>query len=220
MPAVFSALTFVTALGIPAPAAFAGGICGTLADELTAERAGLELEWMVSVPIDHTQGGIEHVVIDDDLVIVQAGDGGVHAIHTGPVTPDGRCNPRQAAGDIEKEREADHAMNAVRIIAGQRGSPVVQNRLPGVELDHIADQLGEGIDQEQHPDVTDPERAGSQRQIGKAYDRIGGTAADQHAGIGQHPPKDGSRGGRGAHARPLSSRRTIASAARSEDGRA
>jgi len=94
VPVVASALTLVTALGIPAPAAFAGGICGTLADELTAERAGLELEWMVSLPIDHTQGGIEHVVIDDDLVIVQAGDGGVHAIHTGPVTPDGRCNPQ------------------------------------------------------------------------------------------------------------------------------
>lgn len=94
VPAVFSALTLVTTLGLPAPAAFAGGICGTLADELTAERAGLELEWMVSLPIDHTQGGIEHVVIDDDLVIVQAGDGGVHAIHTGPVTPDGRCNPQ------------------------------------------------------------------------------------------------------------------------------
>ncbi len=94
VPAVLSAMAILSAtVTLPSPV-LAGEICGTLADELTAERAGLELEWMVSLPIDHTQGGIEHVVIDDDLIIVQAGDGGVHAIHTGPVTPDGRCNPQ------------------------------------------------------------------------------------------------------------------------------
>jgi len=94
IPAVVSAMTILSPLGIPASVARAAGICGTLADELTAERAGLELEWMVSLPIDTTQGGISHVVIDDELVIIQAADGGVHAIHTGPVTPDGRCNPQ------------------------------------------------------------------------------------------------------------------------------
>jgi hypothetical protein len=92
--ALSAAAIFSASLAIAPSARAGGGICGTLADELTAERAGLELEWMVSLPIDHTQGGIEHVVIDDDLVIVQTGDGGVHAIHTGAVTPDGRCNPQ------------------------------------------------------------------------------------------------------------------------------
>ena len=56
------------------------GLGSPLADELAAERAGLEVEWRVNLPIDHTQGGIEHVVFGDGIVIVQAGDGGVHAM--------------------------------------------------------------------------------------------------------------------------------------------
>ena len=94
MPVALSAMALFSAALVITPPVRAAGICGTLADELTAERAGLEVEWMVSLPIDHTQGGIVHTIIDDDLIIVQAGDGGVHAIHTGPVTPDGRCNPQ------------------------------------------------------------------------------------------------------------------------------
>lgn len=95
LPAALSAALLATCpVAVLPRAALAGGICGTLADELAAERAGLEVEWRVSLPIDHTQGGIVEVLVDDDLVIVQAGDGGVHAIHTGPVTPDGRCNPQ------------------------------------------------------------------------------------------------------------------------------
>lgn len=92
--AVTAAALFVSPAPFAAPRAVAGGLCGTLADELAAERAGLEVEWRVTLPIDHSQGGIEHVVFGDGLVIVQAGDGGVHAILTGPVTPDGRCNPQ------------------------------------------------------------------------------------------------------------------------------
>lgn len=95
LPAVVTAAALlVSPAPLSAPRAVAGGMCGTLADELAAERAGLEVEWRVTLPIDHTQGGIEHVVFGDGLVIVQAGDGGVHAIQTGPVTPDGRCNPQ------------------------------------------------------------------------------------------------------------------------------
>lgn len=92
--AVAAAALAVSLAPFAMPCAIAGGLCGTLADELAAERAGLEVEWRVTLPIDHTQGGIEHVVFGDGLVIVQAGDGGVHAIQTGPVTPDGRCNPQ------------------------------------------------------------------------------------------------------------------------------
>ena len=95
LPAAFAAAALAAApVALPPSVARAGGICGTLADELAAERAGLEVEWRVSLPIDHTQGGIEHVVFGDGIVVVQTGDGGVHAIHTGPVTPDGRCNPQ------------------------------------------------------------------------------------------------------------------------------
>jgi len=95
LPAAFAAAALASApVALPLSAARAGGICGTLADELAAERAGLEVEWRVSLPVDHTQGGIEHVLFGDGIVVVQTGDGGVHAIHTGPVTPDGRCNPQ------------------------------------------------------------------------------------------------------------------------------
>lgn len=95
LPAALSAALLASApLAVTPRAARAGGVACTLADELAAERAGLVVEWRVSLPIDHTQGGITHVVFGDGLVVVQAGDGGIHAIHTGPVTPDGRCNPQ------------------------------------------------------------------------------------------------------------------------------
>lgn len=66
-------------------AAAAGGACagcleGTLADELTADRLGLERDWLVQVPFDSSGYGVSHVVVGDDLVVVQTGDGGVHAI--------------------------------------------------------------------------------------------------------------------------------------------
>jgi len=95
LPAALAAAALSAAPVTLAPLpARAGAPCASLADEFAAERAGLEIEWRVNLPIDHTQGGIEHVVFGDGIVIVQAGDGGVHAIQTGPVTPDGRCNPQ------------------------------------------------------------------------------------------------------------------------------
>jgi outer membrane protein assembly factor BamB len=70
----------VVLLGLAAGRAPAGCLQGTLADELTADRLGLERDWLVQVPFDSSGYGVSHVVVGDDLVIVQTGDGGVHAI--------------------------------------------------------------------------------------------------------------------------------------------
>lgn len=122
LPAALTAVALTTSpVVLPPRTAHAGSLCGTLADELAAERAGLEVEWRVSVPIDHTQGGIEQILIEDDLVVVQAGDGGVHAIHTGPVAPDGRCNP-QVIWSVHH---------------GSPGQPVVQGSI-GAEMVMVA----------------------------------------------------------------------------------
>ena len=63
----------------------AGGdcLCGTAGDHLTADRAGLEREWLVQIPFDASTTALEHVVIGQDLVIVQAGDGNVVAVQAG-----------------------------------------------------------------------------------------------------------------------------------------
>ncbi len=58
----------------------AGCLQGTIADELTADRVGLERDWIVQVPFDSSGYGLSHVTATDDLVVVQTGDGGVHAI--------------------------------------------------------------------------------------------------------------------------------------------
>lgn len=70
----------VVLLGLAAGSAPAGCLQGTLADELTADRLGLERDWLVQVPFDSSGYGVSHVVVGDDLVVVQTGDGGVHAI--------------------------------------------------------------------------------------------------------------------------------------------
>ena len=71
----------VALAGVPAaPPAHAVGLCGTLADELTAERAGLEREWLLALPIDVTAGGLTHLIIDEEVIIAQSADGGVHAM--------------------------------------------------------------------------------------------------------------------------------------------
>jgi outer membrane protein assembly factor BamB len=58
----------------------AGCLQGTLADELTADRVGLERDWIVQLPFDSAGYGLTHVTLADDLVVAQTGDGGVHAI--------------------------------------------------------------------------------------------------------------------------------------------
>lgn len=58
-------------------------LSGTLADGLAAERAGLEIEWLVQIPFNAATSTIQHVVIDRDLVVVQTGDGNVVAVAAG-----------------------------------------------------------------------------------------------------------------------------------------
>jgi outer membrane protein assembly factor BamB len=58
-------------------------LCGTAADGLAAERAGLDLEWLVQIPFNAATSAVEHVVIDRDLVVVQTGDGNVVAVQAG-----------------------------------------------------------------------------------------------------------------------------------------
>lgn len=73
----------IVTLGVVATAARAGGCpCGTLADEFRAADAGLVREWIVQVPFDSEAARLGHVVVNAGLVLVQSGDGGVHAIRT------------------------------------------------------------------------------------------------------------------------------------------
>lgn len=68
----------------------AGCIRGTVADELTAERAGLQREWLLQLPFDASTSQLERVSIGNGLVVAQTGDGNVHAIQAtdgGPVSP-------------------------------------------------------------------------------------------------------------------------------------
>lgn len=57
-------------------------LCGTAADELVAERAGLLREWIVQLPFDSGGWQLEHVTVGDGLVVAVSGDGGVHAVST------------------------------------------------------------------------------------------------------------------------------------------
>lgn len=78
-------LVAMAAIGCAAlgAAARADCLCGTAADGLAAERAGLELEWLVQIPFNAATSAVEHVVIDRDLVVVQTGDGNVVAVQAG-----------------------------------------------------------------------------------------------------------------------------------------
>ena len=68
------------ALAVAPLAAWAGGsLCGTLADETVAERAGLKRDWMITLPVDGYRAQLRHVVVGDGLVVAQTADGGVHA---------------------------------------------------------------------------------------------------------------------------------------------
>lgn len=57
-------------------------LCGTAADELVAARAGLDREWVVQVPFDSDAWRLEHVVVGENVVVAQSGDGTVAAIRT------------------------------------------------------------------------------------------------------------------------------------------
>lgn len=58
-------------------------VAGTPADESVAARMGLVREWVAQIPFDSTRAAIEHVVVDDGLVVVQTGDGRLHAFKAG-----------------------------------------------------------------------------------------------------------------------------------------
>jgi len=62
-------------------------LCGTPADELTAERVGLIREWVIQLPFDSGGYRLEHVVVTDEMVIAQTGDGGVFAVQSGSAGP-------------------------------------------------------------------------------------------------------------------------------------
>lgn len=77
---IFALAVGTAALG---PTGWADCLCGTAADGLAAERAGLELEWLVQIPFNAATYSVQHVVIDRDLVVVQTGDGNVVAVQAG-----------------------------------------------------------------------------------------------------------------------------------------
>jgi len=80
---VRAALALTVLLPLPGGTIRADCLCGTAADDLTADRAGLEREWLVQIPFDASRATLEHVVIDGDLVVAQAGDGNVVAVQAG-----------------------------------------------------------------------------------------------------------------------------------------
>lgn len=69
--------------------AHGGCLCGSVADEALAADLGLVREWVVQIPFDSAASRLEHVVVADDLVVAQSGDGGVHAVKTGAATAGG-----------------------------------------------------------------------------------------------------------------------------------
>jgi outer membrane protein assembly factor BamB len=80
---VRAALALTALLPLPGGPVRADCLCGTAADDLTADQAGLEREWLVQIPFDASRAMLEHVVIDGDLVVARAGDGNVVAVQAG-----------------------------------------------------------------------------------------------------------------------------------------
>ena len=64
-------------------------LCGTVADDLVAARAGLQREWIVQVPFDSGRWRLDRVVVGRDLVVAEAGDGTLAAISTGAAATPG-----------------------------------------------------------------------------------------------------------------------------------
>lgn len=70
----------IAALALPPVARGGESLCGTLADAFAADEAGLVREWIVHVPFDSAAWRLEHVAVDDGLVIAQSGDGVITVI--------------------------------------------------------------------------------------------------------------------------------------------
>lgn len=111
----------ILALAVTSPALGQGCLCGTLADEFRAADAGLVREWIVQTPFNSATARLEAVAVGDGLVIVQSGDGGVHAIRT-TTGPDGR------AGTVAWSRSIGAAV-------GHAWPPTVGSRLVVVASD-------------------------------------------------------------------------------------
>ena len=93
-------------------------LCGTPADELAAERAGLEREWILQLPFDASTSRVEQVVVDNGLVIALTGDGKVHAV--------------QAADARDGEPRAGSLLWSYSV--GRDGGPVAR---PGIGPDLV-----------------------------------------------------------------------------------
>lgn len=70
---------FLTMLVSPA---WGVSLCGTAADGLTAERAGLTREWIVQLPFDSDGYRLSRVDVGSGLVVAQSDDGLIHAVLT------------------------------------------------------------------------------------------------------------------------------------------
>jgi len=62
-----------------------GCLAGTVADEFTADRAGLTREWILQLPSVAMGSTLAQVVVGDGLVVAQISDGTVHAIQSSPI---------------------------------------------------------------------------------------------------------------------------------------
>ena len=80
-------------LAVPVVGVAQSCLCGTAADDLVAERAGLVREWIVQLPFDSAGWQVEHVTVGDGLVVAVSGDGGVHAVSTAVSPQPGATGP-------------------------------------------------------------------------------------------------------------------------------
>jgi hypothetical protein len=62
------------------PVAAQSCLCGTAADEFEAARIGLTREWVVQVPFDSSAWRLEQVVVGENLVVAEGGDGTMAAV--------------------------------------------------------------------------------------------------------------------------------------------
>lgn len=79
-PQIPFALLLLGCAGLQAAARAESVICGSVADEFSAEAAGLRREWIVQIPSGVGSWQVERVTVGGGLVVAQTGDGGVHAI--------------------------------------------------------------------------------------------------------------------------------------------
>jgi hypothetical protein len=62
----------------------------------------------------------------------------------------------------------------------------VKHGLPRLELHHVRNQLGEGVDQHERAEIGGAQRPRGEREMGKAKHAVEHPAAEQHAGVADH----------------------------------